>query len=165
MDLIVYPSGTADWNGRSYQCALGTAGISLKKSEGDGVTPAGRFSLRHVYFRADRLNRPDTILPVSKITDLDGWSDDPDDSNYNNRIRLPSKAHHEKLWRTDSLYDLVAVVGYNDQPVIAGAGSAIFLHIAQPGYAPTEGCIALDISDLSQILSEWTTASMLCIQA
>ncbi len=165
MDLIVYPSGTADWNGRRYRCALGTAGISQKISEGDGVTPAGRFSLRHVYFRADRLDRPDTILPVSEITNLDGWSDDPNDPSYNQKITLPSKAHHEKLWRTDSLYDLVAVVGYNDRPVIAGAGSAVFLHIAKPGYAPTEGCVAFDLADLSQILSEWTNAGLLCVQA
>ena len=129
------------------------------------MTPAGEFSLRHVYFRADRIERPDTILPVSEITDLDGWSDDPNDPGYNQKIRLPYEARHEKLWRTDALYDLVAVVGYNDQPVIAGAGSAIFLHVAKPDYAPTEGCVAFNLADLSQILSEWTNASLINIQA
>ena len=59
---------------------------------------------------------------------------------------------HEKLWRDDDVYDLVIPIGYNDAPVISGKGSAIFLHVARNNYEPTEGCIALKIEDLLELL-------------
>jgi L,D-peptidoglycan transpeptidase YkuD (ErfK/YbiS/YcfS/YnhG family) len=68
---------------------------------------------------------------------------------------LPFAAGHERLWRDDHVYDVIAVVGYNDEPVVPGRGSAIFLHVARPGYAPTEGCIALSLDDALSVLREW----------
>jgi L,D-peptidoglycan transpeptidase YkuD (ErfK/YbiS/YcfS/YnhG family) len=47
------------------------------------------------------------------------------------------------MWRDDRLYDLIVVLGFNDDPPAAGAGSAIFLHVARPDFAPTQGCVAL----------------------
>jgi L,D-peptidoglycan transpeptidase YkuD (ErfK/YbiS/YcfS/YnhG family) len=52
------------------------------------------------------------------------------------------------MWREDHLYDLVAVLGYNDRPVVPGKGSAIFLHLAQPDYSATQGCVAMAMDDL-----------------
>lgn len=164
MNLIVYPSGFADWNGQHYQCALGAGGTADQKQEGDHVTPAGKFLLRRVFFRSDRIERPHTLLPVSALTRRDGWSDDPDDFRYNQQITLPYSGSHELLWRIDAVYDLVAVVGYNDRPVVPGCGSAIFLHIANPDYGATEGCIAFALSDFSRILNEWEETSTLDIR-
>jgi len=123
------------------------------KREGDGATPIGVWQLRRVLYRADRVARPRTLLPVSVIDPHDGWCDDPRDRNYNCPVRLPYPASHEQLWREDHLYDLVIVLGYNDGPRIRGRGSAIFMHLAAPDFGPTAGCIALREADLRKLLA------------
>lgn len=153
MIIDVYPPSTLEWQGRHYRCALGS-GVSRVKVEGDGLTPVGRFPLRGVFYRADRLAPPVTRLAVKPIGHKDGWCDAPEDRLYNRFVTLPFGASHEVLWRDDGVYDLVAVVGYNDDPVIPGLGSAIFLHVAKPDYAPTEGCVALALDDLLAVLKD-----------
>ncbi len=69
-------------------------------------------------------------------------------------MKLPYAASAERLWREDSVYDIVAVIGFNDDPVYAGKGSAIFLHLARPDYAPTAGCVALSEFDLRAALQQ-----------
>jgi L,D-peptidoglycan transpeptidase YkuD (ErfK/YbiS/YcfS/YnhG family) len=91
-------------------------------------------------------------VPVRAIRPNDGWCDDPRDRNYNRLIRLPSQRSAEGLMREDALYDLVLVLGYNDLPRVRGKGSAIFMHLARPGYTPTEGCVALTKRDLTTVL-------------
>jgi len=134
--------------------ALGRGGIRALKREGDGGTPLGRFPVRMVLYRADRIARPRTRLPVRAIGDHDSWCDDPADRNYNRLVRLPSRQSAEGLKRTDELYDLVLVLGYNDRPRVRGRGSAIFMHLARPGFTPTDGCIALTQHDLLMLLAE-----------
>ncbi|HEY5346811.1 MAG TPA: hypothetical protein VIJ72_01360, partial [Rhizomicrobium sp.] len=77
-----------------------------------------------------------------------GWCDAPGDPSYNRPVRLPYPASAEQLWREDHVYDIIVVLGFNDDPVIAGKGSAIFLHLAKPDYAPTAGCVALALPDM-----------------
>jgi len=165
VNLIVYPSGTAEWNKTRIRCALGFGGISYQKREGDGVTPAGRFLLRRVFYRADRIEKPRTILPLSPLSKKAGWCDSPSDASYNKYVSLPFSGHHEKLWRNDAIYDLVVVVGYNDRPIIANAGSAIFIHVATPKFVATEGCVAFSRPDLLKVLEEWGPTSALTIRA
>jgi len=105
-----------------------------------------------VLFRADKLSLPQTNLPVSAIAAHDGWCDDPAHLNYNQQVTLPVEASAETLWRDDALYDVIVVLGYNDDPIVPGKGSAIFMHIARPDYSPTEGCVALAQDDLLKIL-------------
>jgi L,D-peptidoglycan transpeptidase YkuD (ErfK/YbiS/YcfS/YnhG family) len=135
------------------RAALGRGGIRAVKREGDGATPRGRFPLRQVLYRADRGPRPRTRLPVRAIRDHDGWCDDPADCNYNRLVKLPSRRSAEGLKRADPLYDLVLVLGYNDRPRVRGKGSAIFVHLARPGFTPTDGCIALSRRDLIMLLA------------
>jgi L,D-peptidoglycan transpeptidase YkuD (ErfK/YbiS/YcfS/YnhG family) len=92
-------------------------------------------------------------LPNAPLAEDDGWCDAPDDPAYNQPVRLPYPASAERLWCDDRVYDLIVVLGYNDDPVVPGAGSAIFLHLARPDYAPTQGCIALAATDLLHLLS------------
>lgn len=136
------------------RAAIGRGSVRALKREGDGATPLGRFPLRLVLYRADRRLRPTTPVPVHAIRETDGWSDDPADRNYNRLIKLPSGRSAESLKRGDDLYDLVLVLGHNDRPRIRGKGSAIFMHLARPGYTPTEGCIALSRRDLDAVLAE-----------
>jgi L,D-peptidoglycan transpeptidase YkuD (ErfK/YbiS/YcfS/YnhG family) len=152
MDIVVSPDGTLRWADAEARCALGRGGVREIKREGDGATPAGVFPLRRVMFRPDRVDPPETGLPTRPIERSDGWCDDPRDARYNRPVRLPCGAGHERLWRDDGLYDLLAVIGYNDDPIEAGRGSAIFLHVARPGYGPTEGCVALALPDLQSVL-------------
>ncbi|WP_211488879.1 L,D-transpeptidase family protein, partial [Escherichia coli] len=81
------------------------------------------------------------------------WCDAPDDPNYNRPVKHPYRASAEKMWREDHLYDLVVILGQNDDPVVPGAGSAIFFHLAkelETGFRPTEGCVALRLPDMLQ---------------
>ena len=157
-EAIVQPDGLVTWRGRVWRCALGRGGVRADKQEGDGATPAGTLALRRLLYRADRLAVPRAAVPREPIDALDGWCDDPQHPDYNRQIRLPHPARHEELWRRDGLYDVVGVLGWNDRPVQRGRGSAIFLHVARPDYAPTEGCVALVLPDLLALLAEGVTA-------
>lgn len=139
--------------GRLYRCALGHGGVRTEKCEGDGVTPVGVFALRRVLYRADRMAAPETGLEVAPIGESDGWCDDSGDPNYNRPVALPYTASHERLWREDAVYDLIVVLGHNDDPPQPGLGSAIFLHVARPEYEPTQGCVALAPGDLLAVLA------------
>mgnify|MGYP003115939218 FL=1 len=145
--------GLLTYNDLNFDCALGKSGVTPAKREGDHASPEGRFALRKLLYRADKVAKPETILPAQAIDRNDGWCDDPDHEAYNRPVRLPFGARHETLWREDELYDLVVVLGHNDDPVVKGAGSCIFMHVAREDYGPTEGCVALEKADLLQLLA------------
>jgi len=153
----VHPDGRLILQGRIFRAALGSGGVRADKQEGDGATPVGLLPLRRVFYRADRIPIPQTAVPREPIAPDDAWCDDPTHRDYNRHVRRPHSARHETLWRDDALYDIVGVLGWNDDPVQRGRGSAIFLHIARPNLAPTEGCIALTPADLRQLLAAGVT--------
>ena len=144
--------GVVRVGGLSFACALGRSGRKVRKREGDGATPVGCWSFTGVLYRADRGRRPPTGLPVRRLSPSDGWCDAPADRNYNRPVRHPYPASAERLWRTDGLYDLIAVLSHNARPRVRGGGSAVFVHVARPGYAPTEGCVALRREHLVRLL-------------
>ncbi|MEC9345645.1 MAG: L,D-transpeptidase family protein [Pseudomonadota bacterium] len=152
--LRVLPDGRAEFLGVSFPCALGSGGVRRVKREGDGGTPVGRFPVRRLYWRPDRLDRPRTGLPVMPLRPSAGWCDDPASPAYNRPVVLPFAASHERMWRTDGLYDLVLVIGHNDRPAVPGHGSAVFVHVAAPGFTPTAGCVAFTPPDLLAIVGE-----------
>lgn len=162
-EIIVRASGMASWHGRILRCALGAGGLSGHKAEGDRTTPIGRFPLRTVFYRADRLAPPSTVLPLRAIATDDGWCDDPADPMYNRHVKLPYDARCETLCRDDAVYDVVVALGYNDAPVLPGRGSAIFLHLARADFAATLGCVALRLPDLLSVLAECPAETMLCV--
>jgi L,D-peptidoglycan transpeptidase YkuD (ErfK/YbiS/YcfS/YnhG family) len=164
MNLIVDPSGVASWRGLRLRCALGRGGIRRDKREGDGATPVGSWPMRRLLYRADRVALPRTALPSSAIAEDDGWCDASQDRNYNLPVRLPYSASAETLYRHDGVYDLIVPLGYNDAPVVAGAGSAIFLHLARPDFAPTEGCVALALADLLDVLRDADRESRVIVE-
>lgn len=165
MDLFVTADGAASWNGRRMRCALGRGGVRADKHEGDGATPAGSWRMRALLFRPDRMPRaPLTGLPLRALRPEDGWCDDPADPLYNKPVKLPFRARVERLWREDGIYDLIVVLGYNDDPPIPGKGSAIFLHIARPDFSPTEGCVAVSSEDLTTIVAQSGTNSFAIVR-
>ena len=154
-----------DWGVGKKRAAIGPGGIAVKGGEGDGITPRGSFPIREVFYRADRVKNLQIALPLWKIAKDDGWCDAPDDPNYNRLVKLPYPASAETLWREDAAYDLIVPLGYNDAPVIACAGSAIFLHVARADFRPTEGCVALALADLLTMLSEADGESQIIVEA
>jgi L,D-peptidoglycan transpeptidase YkuD (ErfK/YbiS/YcfS/YnhG family) len=154
MTFAAFADGRFDLAGRWTRCALGPGGVKAAeaKREGDGASPAGAWPIRRVLYRPDRRAAPQTALPTAPLSPDDGWCDAPVDPAYNRQVKLPYGASAERLWREDHVYDLIVVLGHNDDPVVSGAGSAIFLHLARADFAPTEGCVALAAADLETLL-------------
>lgn len=163
MMIFVSSDGWLQYAGRRYPCALGKGGVRTSKHEGDGATPIGQFRLLAVHFRRDRVGQPITRLPTRTIDKRDGWCDDPNHSAYNTRIVTPFHGSHENMWRDDHLYDIVIEINHNTHPAKRGAGSAIFIHVAAPDYAATEGCVALAKKDLRSLLRRWTPTTRILI--
>ena len=164
--FTAWSDGRFDLPAAATACALGRGGViaAADKREGDGCSPLGAWPIRRVLYRPDRGPPPRTALPRAPIAPEDGWCDAPDDPAYNRPVRLPYPASAERMWRGDGLYDLVVILGHNDDPPRPGLGSAIFLHLARDSYAPTEGCVALSRADLQTLLALATPGSVLEIR-
>ncbi len=145
--------------------ALGRAGIKADKREGDGGTPRGRFHPVRLWWRADRMLRPRTFLPVRRIGREDAWCEDPADRRYNRAVRRSASEPGDRLSRTDSLYDMIVEIDHNTRPLIASRGSAVFIHIARPRFAPTAGCVALKPRDLRMLLSRLSPKTRILIHS
>ena len=153
MLAVVTADGHLTIGAETFRAALGRGGVRAAKQEGDGATPLAALPLRQVLYRPDHGAPPVAAVPVEPLSPHDGWCDDPTNAAYNRRVRLPIQGSAERLWRDDPIYDIIGVLGWNDAPVLKGRGSAIFLHIARPDFAPTQGCIALAPADLRRVLA------------
>ena len=152
--IIINKSGYLKYKNLKFRCSLGKAGIGIKKKEGDNLTPKGKFKLIQVFYRADRIKKIKTDLPKKTIARNMGWCDDSTSRFYNKQIKLPTNLGHEKLYRNDNLYDLIAVLNYNTDPIIKNKGSAIFIHIAKKNLTKTKGCVAIKKENLIYLLSK-----------
>lgn len=155
--------------GLAIPVALGRAGPAFDKREGDGRTPAGRWRIARLLYRPDHGPRPVTRLPARPLKPSDGWCDDAADRRYNRPVTLPlggaRPVSHERMWREDALYDLVLVLDHNQRPRVARRGSAVFVHLARPGFRPTEGCVALRRADMRRLLARLAPGARLLVKA
>tara|TARA_B100001250_G_C19391317_1_gene610692 strand:+ start:11 stop:502 length:492 start_codon:yes stop_codon:yes gene_type:complete len=133
------------------KCAIGKRGIGVKKREGDQITPKGKFKIKYILYRKDRVFNLKTKLVKIKIDKKMGWCDDPKSIFYNKLIKLPSKYSFERLYKKNNTYDIILVLNFNINPTYKNKGSAIFIHVAKKNYKRTEGCIAINKRDLKQI--------------
>ena len=162
-DIVVGPMG-ARFLGRRFACSIGRGGVvpPCQKREGDGATPAGTHRIVGMLYRPDRMTRPaDWALPIGP-SDL--WSDDPEDEDYNHMVRAPHRFSHERLRRSDPMYDLIVITGWNWPDARPGRGSAIFLHQWCRVGAPTAGCVAFSRHDLRWIARRITIKTRLILQ-
>jgi L,D-peptidoglycan transpeptidase YkuD (ErfK/YbiS/YcfS/YnhG family) len=139
-------------DGSAIPVALGRGGIRANKFEGDGGTPRGTFRPLRLWWRADRNARPDAKLPSRPITSSDAWCEDPASRHYNRPIKLGEGAPGDRLRRDDHLYDFVVEIDHNTRPRVAKRGSAVFLHLARPGFQPTAGCVAMTHASMLRLL-------------
>jgi len=144
--------GLLNFKGKSITCCLGRSGITTQKREGDGATPVGIFKILYGYYRADRITKPKSLMPLTPIETNDGWCDDVGNPNYNSFVKLPFPDSHEVMTRNDRLYDVCIVLDYNIHPKIKNKGSAIFFHQTSLERKPTEGCVAIDPKDMQLLL-------------
>ncbi len=145
--------GIVRFRNLTFPAATGKNGVYAAKREGDGATPRGAWPVMRIYYRPDRVKRPRTALPAQPLRPGLGWCDAPGDRNYNRPVALPYPASAETLWREDGLYDVIAVLDYNLSRRGMGRGSAIFVHVASPGFKPTAGCVALKREHLLRLLA------------
>ena len=143
--------------------ALGRGGVRANKREGDGGTPRGRFHPVRLWWRADRHPRPRTFLPIRRIGRDDAWCEDPADRRYNRAFTRSANEPGDRLWRGDGLYDMLIEIDHDTRPRVAGRGSAVFIHVARPGFAPTAGCVALRLHDLQMLLGRISAKTRIMI--
>src|ERR1700744_539345 len=140
-------------SGLTIPVALGRGGIKADKREGDGGTPRGTFQPRQLWWRADRHPRPKTFLPVRAIRPEDAWCEDPLSRHHNQPIRLQGDQEGDRLTRADHLYDFIVEIDHNTSPRVPSRGSAVFLHLARPDFAPTAGCVSMTQSAMLRLLA------------
>jgi len=136
------------------KCSIGKRGIGTKKREGDKITPKGKFKIKSILYRKDRISNFKSKIRKLSIQKNMGWCDDPDSKHYNKLIKFPFKYSAEKLYKNDNTYDIILVLNYNLNPIRKRKGSAIFIHIAKKNYKKTLGCIAVSKKDLKKIIKK-----------
>lgn len=148
--------------------ALGRSGITSRKREGDGATPRASMKILSGYRRGDRPGTAATRLPMKRIGAEMLWCDASGHAAYNRPVRAPFAASpftasHERMKRDDHLYDVCIVLDWNISMRRRGCGSAIFFHLARPGYTPTEGCVAIARRDMLRLLPHLSTDMRLIV--
>ena len=152
--IIINKSGFIRYKNLKFKCTLGKAGVGEKKIEGDNITPIGIYRILNIYYRKDRIKNLNTKFKINQITKNMGWCDDPKSKKYNQLIKIPSNYSHEKLYKRDNVYDLIAVLDYNKNPTIKNKGSAIFVHLTKNYKKKTAGCIGLKKKNLLKLLGQ-----------
>ena len=136
------------------KCAIGKRGIGIKRKEGDLITPKGKYKIKYILYRKDRIKKIQSKIKKITITKNMGWCDDPKSKDYNKLMKLPSNYNYEKLYRKENIYDLVLVLDFNMRPTLKKKGSAIFIHVAKKNYKKTEGCVAINKIQLLKIIKK-----------
>ena len=159
---------------RSFDCELGKAGVVnfSKKQEGDNCTPLGKWLLKSIYYRPDKIDLLGLILDktikLNKITRNCGWCDDYKSPDYNRHIKIMNKEKlfcysYENLWRDDQVYDIIIETDFNSNPVVPMKGSAIFVHCSFKDFRLTSGCIAVSKENIILIIKSMTKGAKINI--
>ena len=134
------------------KCAIGKKGIGRKQKEGDQITPRGTFRVKDILYRKDKINYLRSVIKKTPIKKNMGWCDDPKSKDYNKLIKYPFNYKSEKLYRSNNIYDIILVLDFNMHPIKKNKGSAIFIHISNNKYSPTQGCIAIKKKELLKLI-------------
>ena len=151
------------FNNYKAKCSVGKRGIGLKRKEGDLITPKGKYKIKYIMYRKDRVKIQSKIKKIIIKKEM-GWCDDPNSRNYNKIIKLPSSYKYEKLYKKENIYDIIVVLNYNMDPIVKNKGSAIFIHVAKKNYKKTEGCIAVKKAHLIKIAKDLKKKTMVLIE-
>ena len=147
------------------KCAIGKRGIGYKRKEGDLITPKGKYKIKYILYRKDRVKKIKSKIKKIEIKKDMGWCDDPRSRDYNKIIKLPTSYSFEKLHKKENIYDVILVLNYNMSPIIKNKGSAIFIHAASKNYKKTKGCVAIKKTSLIKIVKELNKNTQVKIEA
>ena len=150
-------------NNYKAKCAIGKRGIGIKKREGDYITPKGKFKIKYILYRKDRILNFKTKVKTVIIKKNMGWCNDSRSKKYNKFIRFPFKFSAEKIYRTDNIYDIILVLNFNTNPIYKNKGSAIFIHIAKKKFQSTKGCIAIAKIKLKELIKKIDNKTIIAI--
>ena len=151
------------FNNYKAKCSVGKRGIGQKRKEGDLITPKGKYKIKYIMYRKDRVKIQSKIKKIIIKKEM-GWCDDPNSRHYNKIIKLPSSYKYEKLYKKENIYDIIIVLNYNMDPIVKNKGSAIFIHVAKKNYKKTEGCIAVKKIHLLKIAKDLKKKTMVLIE-
>ena len=151
------------FNNYKAKCSVGKRGIGQKRKEGDLITPKGKYKIKYIMYRKDRVKIQSKIKKIIIKKEM-GWCDDPNSRHYNKIIKLPTSYKHEKLYKKENIYDIIIVLNYNMDPIVKNKGSAIFIHVAKKNYKKTEGCIAVKKAHLLKIVKDLKKKTMVLIE-
>lgn len=151
--VVVGANGMA-WSDALNELPSDTGRRLLMKTEGDGKSPAGIFSLSAAFGTIEKNAK--IRLPYIK---LDQWTECVDDvksAHYNrlvNRMQVGNFdwKSSEKMLEIVPQYDLGVFVEHNSEKQ-SGAGSCIFLHIWKDAATGTAGCTATARGNMETIL-------------
>ncbi len=147
----------AGWvtHGAAISAYVGSAGLTTHPSESVSATPIGSFGLTQAF---GSLANPGTAIPYHQTTSADWWISQPGPL-YNTMQTCSSGCSftlgdpNEHLAAITPEYRYAVVIDYNTTaPIVQGAGSAFFLHVANG--APTAGCVAIAQANLVSIM-QW----------
>ncbi|HWR29240.1 MAG TPA: L,D-transpeptidase family protein [Negativicutes bacterium] len=151
--IVLWAQAEGRWQKlKSFPVVMGKNGFADPgaKEEGDNRTPTGIFNLGTAFGYAGAI---DTKMPYRRLTENDFWVDDTASAQYNRWVTgVPQARSYERLLRSDSMHKYGVVIQYNTNPVIAGKGSAIFLHVWRSPDIGTAGGVAMAEDNLVQIL-------------
>ena len=159
---------------KAFRCQVGSVGLknAAKKIEGDKTTPIGKWYLKTLYYRSDRVLRPKlkkkNVLKINQITKYCGWCNDIKSHYYNKYIKINNfrslNTNYESLWREDNVYDIIIEISHNIKPIIKNKGSAIFIHCSFEDFRTTAGCVALKKRDLMFLIKNIKSKSFIQIK-
>tara|TARA_B100000029_G_scaffold132543_1_gene126458 strand:- start:14651 stop:15142 length:492 start_codon:yes stop_codon:yes gene_type:complete len=153
MIILVNKLGMLRFKNHYFRCGLGKNGITNNKKEGDYKTPKGIFNIKNIMYRKDRIKNIKTKIPKIIIKKNHICCDIPSNPNYNKIFKTNDISIGERLWRKDSLYDILVVLDYNLNPIIKNKGSAIFLHLFEnKKKIVTKGCISIEKKNMLALL-------------
>jgi L,D-peptidoglycan transpeptidase YkuD (ErfK/YbiS/YcfS/YnhG family) len=153
--LVFYQKEKGKWKKvfSNIDVIVGKNGITEKKKEGDGKTPVGIYPLGTAFGSA---KKPSGIkILYRQTTKYDYWIDDPSSKDYNKWIQY--RGNPTTRWKSferlnHPLYKYAVVIRYNDNPIVKGKGSAIFMHIWSSPSGYTLGCVAMSEKNLLKII-------------
>ena len=134
---------------------IGRAGFSSDKHEGDLKTPTGIYGFGTMF--GQRAN-PGVKFPYRQADSASVWVDDVNSPYYNTwQENAALSGEHLASSGYATAYAYAVDIAYNTTPVVAGKGSAIFLHVSTGG--GTAGCVSIAQSNLLQVL-RWLDPAM-----
>ncbi|HEX2859388.1 MAG TPA: L,D-transpeptidase family protein [Alphaproteobacteria bacterium] len=158
---------TVRFNGHEYPALIGAGGPIMPhdKREGDGYTPLGRYPLLQGFYRADRGPQPNETFEWHVIKPGDSWNEDPHSDNYNQLEFInPKELGEGGMWKSGPQRDVLIIIGYNINPIVAGKGSALYIHPTPPGARESRGCVMLSLEDTRTIAGQLKPGDEIDIQ-